>query len=99
MAIFGLKLPIFLPESRGWAIIRVLVIIRIITVPCIQVGLEDKARKVTAANDFTIPGHSEAVIEVYVDRQVQDDLSEQTDFLIEPTEHFMNAYPCRWEPP
>ena len=32
LAIFGLKLPIFLPESRGWAIIRVWAIIRIITV-------------------------------------------------------------------
>jgi len=32
LAIFGLKLPIFLPERRGWAIIRVWAIIRIITV-------------------------------------------------------------------
>ena len=64
-------------------------------IPCIQVGLEDKARKVTAANDCTIPGHSEAIIEVYVDRQVQDDILDQTDFLIEPTEHFMNAYPLQ----
>ena len=32
LAIFGLKLPIFLPGSRGWAIIRVWAIIRIITV-------------------------------------------------------------------
>ena len=32
LANFGLKLPIFLPESMGWAIIRVWAIIRIITV-------------------------------------------------------------------
>ena len=32
LAIFGLKLPIFLPESKGWAIIRVWAIIRIVTV-------------------------------------------------------------------
>ena len=32
LAIFSLKLPIFLPESRGWAIIRVWAIIRMITV-------------------------------------------------------------------
>ena len=31
-AIFGRKLPIFLPERRGWAIIRAWAIIRIITI-------------------------------------------------------------------
>ena len=64
-------------------------------VPIIQVGLKSKVRKVTAADHAVIPARAEAVVNVYVDRYEYDEFSTETDWLIEPTEHFTETYPLR----
>ena len=64
-------------------------------VPIIQVGLKSKIRKVTAADHGIIPARAEAVVNVYVDRYENDEFSTETDWLIEPTEHFTETYPLR----
>ncbi|KAL3878170.1 hypothetical protein ACJMK2_030539 [Sinanodonta woodiana] len=41
-----------------------------VSIPCIQIGLnDDTVRNVKAADDFIIPGNSEAIIDVFVDRR------------------------------
>ena len=57
-------------------------------VPIIQVGMKNRIRKVTSADHFVIPAQSEAVIDVYIERQEYDDFSAETDYIIEPTDHF-----------
>jgi hypothetical protein len=64
-------------------------------IPCIQIGTECGARRVTSADDFIIPAQSEAVIDVFVERRESDDLSQHCEFLIEPTEHFKETYPLQ----
>ena len=64
-------------------------------VPIIQVGLKSKVRRVTAADHTIIPAKAEAVVNVYVDRYEYDEFSAETDWLIEPTEHFLDTYPLR----
>ena len=64
-------------------------------IPCIQVGLDDVIRKVTVADHFVIPGQSEAVVDVYVEREEADDLLNRTEFLIEPTNNFREKYPLQ----
>ena len=38
-------------------------------VPIIQIGINNRIRKVTAADHFVIPAQSEAVVDVFVERQ------------------------------
>ena len=57
-------------------------------VPIIQVGLKSKVRRVIAADHTIIPAKAEAVVNVYVDRYEYDEFSAETDWIIEPTEHF-----------
>ena len=57
-------------------------------VPIIQVGLKSKVRRVTAADHTIVQAKAEAVINVYVDRYEHDEFSAETNWLIEPTEHF-----------
>ena len=64
-------------------------------VPCSQIGMQETLRKVVAADDVEIPGLSEAVIDVYVERTDIDDDSRHSNFLIEPTENFDEAYPLK----
>ncbi|KAK3597647.1 hypothetical protein CHS0354_040016 [Potamilus streckersoni] len=65
-----------------------------VSIPCIQIGLnDDTVRNVRAADDFIIPGNSEAVIDVFVDRREEDGYAKQKEFLIEPNEHFTDKYP------
>ena len=64
-------------------------------VPIIQVGLKSKVRRVTAADHTIFPAKGEAVVNVYVDRYEYDEFSAETDWLIEPTEHFLDTYPLR----
>ena len=67
-------------------------------VPIIQVGMKNRIRKVTSANHFVIPAQSEAVIDVYIERQEYDDFSAETDYIIEPTDHFKETYPLQMAP-
>ena len=57
-------------------------------VSIIQDGMKTRVRKVTSADHFVIPAQSEAVIDVYIERQEYDDFSAETDYIIEPTDHF-----------
>lgn len=67
-------------------------------VPIIQVGVNSRIRKVTAADHFVIPAQSEAVVDVFVERLDYDDFSAEQDYLIEPTEHFKETYPLQMAP-
>ena len=63
-------------------------------IPCLQVGLENRIRKVHAADDFTIPGFTEAVIDVLVETFEGDEFkTTSTEVLIEPTKEFTEKYP------
>ena len=62
-------------------------------VPIMQVGITDRIRKVTAADYSIIPAHSETVIAVYVERKEYDDFTSESEYIIEPTEHFQEEYP------
>lgn len=64
-------------------------------VPIIQVGMQNRVRRVTAADHYVIPAQSEAVLDVYVERQEYDDFSSETDYIIEPTTHFKETYPLQ----
>ena len=65
------------------------------TIPCIQIGMKNDVRKVTAADHFIIPPLSEAVIDVFIERKESDDASQKTDFIVEPTQHFCETYPLK----
>ena len=67
-------------------------------VPIIQVGMKTRVRKVTSADHFVIPAQSEAVIDVYIERQEYDDFSAETEYIIEPTDHFKETYPLQMAP-
>ena len=64
-------------------------------VPIIQVGLENRVRKVTSADHFIIPAQSECIIEAYVERREYDDFTTDREYIIEPTEHFRETYPLQ----
>ena len=62
-------------------------------VPIMQIGIADRTRKVTAADYSIIPAQSETVIDVYVERKECDDFTGESEYIIEPTEHFQEEYP------
>ena len=64
-------------------------------VPIMQVGLKTKVRQVTAADHFAIPAQCESAIDVFVERHEYDDFTTETEYLVEPTEHFQETYPLR----
>ncbi|KAH3849356.1 hypothetical protein DPMN_091755 [Dreissena polymorpha] len=59
-------------------------------IPCIQKRLR-QMRKVTVADDMLVPENSEAVIEVYVEREEADD-GGKPDYIIEATDMFQERY-------
>ena len=64
-------------------------------VPIIQVGINQRIRGVTATEHSIILAQSEAVIDVYVERREYDDFSCESEYIIEPTEHFREEYPLQ----
>ena len=64
-----------------------------IEVPIMQIGVADRTRKVTAADYSIIPAQSETVIDVNVERKECDDFTGESEYIIEPTEHFQEEYP------
>ena len=48
-------------------------------IPIIQIGLQNRVHKVTAADRFVIPAQSEAIIDMYVERQEYDDFTLETN--------------------
>ena len=51
-------------------------------VPIIQIGLQNRIRKVTAADHYVIPAQREAVIDVFIERQEYDDFSADVDYIL-----------------
>lgn len=64
-----------------------------VSIPCIQVGQSDTARKLTVAENFTIPGNSEMLVDVFTERNESDDCRKDSSVLIEPSENFKDKYP------
>ena len=62
-------------------------------IPMMQVGMSSRVRKVNAADHFVIPAQSECIVDVVVERHEYDDFSRENDFLVEPSEHFLEEYP------
>ena len=51
-----------------------------------------KVRKVRSSEDFEILPHTEQIVDVFVDRYESDDLVENCEVLIEPTQQFKERY-------
>ena len=64
-------------------------------VPMIQIGLENRVRKVVSTDHYVIPPMAESVIEVFVERHDYDDFSGESECLIESTDHLKEAYPLQ----
>lgn len=65
-----------------------------VDVPVFQVGRDRKTRRVTVADDISVPGLAESVISVYVERYEEDD-TVQADFIVEPVDNFRDNYPLQ----
>ncbi|KAH3836702.1 hypothetical protein DPMN_110075 [Dreissena polymorpha] len=60
-------------------------------IPCISKAKCSEARRATVAEDINIPGNSEALVDVFVNRIEWDDAL-SGDFLIEPYQAFKEGY-------
>lgn len=63
-------------------------------IPVFQVRKEKRTRRVTVANDTSIPGLSEAVVSVFVE-SFEDDDGVKADYVIEPADGFAERYPLK----
>ena len=70
------------------------IILEGMSIPVIQVGQEKTTRRVVMADDVEIPGGSEAVISVFVERFEADDEAD-LDYIVEPTDQFREKYPLQ----
>ncbi|CAG2211272.1 unnamed protein product [Mytilus edulis] len=70
---------------------RGIIILRGVEIPVIQVGV-DRARRVISADHYEIPGYTEAVIDIYIERREEDDNNVNTEFFIEPASNFEERY-------
>lgn len=61
-------------------------------IPCFRVGTK-KTRRVTLADDVSVPGRSEALVDVFLERVEDDDVDPHCDYIVEPTEKFKERYP------
>ena len=62
------------------------------TIKCTHYS-DTKLRKVTAADHYILPGHTEQVIDAYVERYELDDKRANADMIIEPSEKFHDKHP------
>ena len=58
----------------------------------IQVGIVDRIRRVTAADHSVIPAQSEVILDEYIERREYDDSSNESEYIVEPTEDFQEEY-------
>ena len=63
-----------------------------IEIPCFQVGRSHTIKRVVMADDAQIPGRTEALVDVYVERNEGDDHDQNGKYIIEPTEQFVGRY-------
>ena len=73
-----------------------LIILRGVEIPVVQIGIDkNSVRRVVSADHFVIPGYSEAIIDVCIQRTEDDDDSDNTEFIVEPTQNFYDRYPLQ----
>ncbi|MES9884544.1 MAG: retroviral-like aspartic protease family protein, partial [Sedimenticola sp.] len=71
-----------------------IIVLRGVEIPVMQVGTEGQ-RRVVSADHFVIPGYSERIIDVYIQRDEDDDHRPDTEFIVEPTSNFQEVYGLR----
>ena len=64
-----------------------------VEIPCFQIGKKGQTRKVVVADDVKVPGLTESLVDVYVERQEDDDADVKADYLLEPNGNFKETYP------
>lgn len=65
--------------------------LRGVEIPVKQVGTE-RYRRVIAADHSVVPGYSECIIDIYIQREENDDETPDTEFIVEPTSNFREVY-------
>lgn len=68
------------------------------SIPCKQIGLPEKVRKVRVADNFTIPPRSEMLIYVFIDRLEIDQSSQSQDFVLESNADILQKFPIIMAP-
>jgi hypothetical protein len=63
------------------------------TIPCTLVGDLRRVRNVSLADDATIPGLSEVIVDVYIEKDPVDELCSNLEFLIEPSQSYLFPVP------
>ena len=63
-----------------------------VDIPCFQVRVNKRSRRVIVAEDTSIPGLTEALVDVFVERIEEDDEKAQEDYLVEPSDAFQDRY-------
>lgn len=62
-------------------------------IPCIQVVMHSKVRRVLSADHYIIHGGCEQIIDVFVERRVTDYYQDKCEMVIEPGAEFRETYP------
>ena len=60
-------------------------------IPCFQVN-RNRARRVTIAENFKIPANTEAVVDVFIEREEEDDYDSDNSYVVAPNETFTENY-------
>ena len=68
------------------------------SIPCQQIGLPERVRKIRVADNFSIPPRSEMLIDVFIDRYEDDQILGSFDFVLDPTEDILQRYPVVMAP-
>lgn len=61
-------------------------------IPVFQVGRGKCSRRVTVADDVKIPGLTEALVDVYIEREESDDCLMAAEYIVEPSNNFKDKY-------
>ncbi|KAH3735953.1 hypothetical protein DPMN_042514 [Dreissena polymorpha] len=60
--------------------------------PVFQVGKGKCSRRVLVADDVKIPGLTEALVDVYIEREESDDCLMVAEYIVEPSSNFKDKY-------
>ena len=67
--------------------------LRGVDIEILKVGKDSKVRKVAGADHYTVPGYCEQVIDMYIERFLEDDCTKSRDVVVEPCDGFTDRYP------
>ena len=67
--------------------------LRGVDIEILKVGKDSKVRKVAAADHYTVPGYCEQVIDVYIERFLEDECTKSRNVVVEPCDRFTDRYP------